>query len=190
MMTNTRSRNRFFGSVALGGVAYLALSATGFVAVAVGQTSVSAPALAPLEVPARTIPVPNTVSPDMQKIIGAPLRANWNIQPKSGDEWKPVAEAGAAITMKNVPGMRDRLKVNFEPKTERLHNTMLNEFYRVAFRKRIYETINQLQADLDAWVAAYNEARPHQGRWCYGKTPMRTFLDTLPIAKEKSIQAA
>jgi transposase InsO family protein len=73
---------------------------------------------------------------------------------------------------------------------ERLHKTMLNEFYRVAFRKRIYETINQLQADLDAWVAAYNEARPHQGRWCYGKTPMRTFLDTLPIAKEKSIQAA
>jgi hypothetical protein len=73
---------------------------------------------------------------------------------------------------------------------ERFHKTMLNEFYRVAFRKRIYETINQLQADLDAWVAAYNDARPHQGRWCYGKTPMRTFLDTLPIAKEKSIQAA
>ena len=35
----------------------------------------------------------------------------------------------------------------------------------------------------------YNQARPHQGRWCYGKTPMQTFLDTLPIAKEKSIRA-
>src|SRR5690242_1169890 len=73
---------------------------------------------------------------------------------------------------------------------ERFHKTMLNEFYRVAFRKRIYATINQLQADLDGWMAAYNDARPHQGRWCYGKTPMRTFLDTLHVAKEKSIQAA
>jgi hypothetical protein len=29
---------------------------------------------------------------------------------------------------------------------------------------------------------------PHQGRWCYGKTPMRTFIDTLPVAKEKLMQ--
>jgi len=36
----------------------------------------------------------------------------------------------------------------------------------------------------------YNQARPHQGRWYYGKTPTQTFLDTLPIAKEKSIRAA
>jgi hypothetical protein len=32
--------------------------------------------------------------------------------------------------------------------------------------------------------------RPHQGRWCYGKTPMQTFIDTLPVAKEKLMQAA
>ena len=63
-------------------------------------------------------------------------------------------------------------------------------FYRIAFRKRIYATIDQLQADLDAWITEYNQARPHQGRWCYGKTPMQTFLDTLPVAKEKSIRAA
>ncbi len=67
---------------------------------------------------------------------------------------------------------------------------MLDEFYRIAFRKRIYATIEQLQVDLDAWMNEYNQARPHQGRWCYGKTPMQTFLDTLPIAKEKSIRAA
>ena len=72
---------------------------------------------------------------------------------------------------------------------ERFHKTVLDEFYRIAFRKRIYETIEQLQVDLDAWMAEYNQARPHQGRWCYGKTPMQTFLDTLPIAKEKSISA-
>jgi transposase InsO family protein len=73
---------------------------------------------------------------------------------------------------------------------ERFHKTLLDEFYRVAFRKKLYRTIGELQADLDAWIVDYNEQRTHQGRWCYGKTPMATFLDTLPIAKEKLMQAA
>src|SRR6478752_2563695 len=60
---------------------------------------------------------------------------------------------------------------------------MLNEFYRVAFRKKVHRSIDELQADLDAWVREYNEGRPHQGRWCFGKTPMQTFLDAMPIAK-------
>jgi transposase InsO family protein len=72
---------------------------------------------------------------------------------------------------------------------ERLHKTMLNEFYRVAFRKKIYRTIDELQADLDAWMREYNAERPHQGRWCYGKTPMQTFLDSLELAKEKLFAA-
>ena len=70
---------------------------------------------------------------------------------------------------------------------ERFNKTCLNEFYRVAFRKRIYETIEELQVDLDAWLKEYNEDRPHQGRWCYGKTPQQTFLDSVPLAKEKLI---
>jgi hypothetical protein len=49
---------------------------------------------------------------------------------------------------------------------------MLNEFYRVAFRKRIYSTLDEVQADLDAWLKHYNEQRPRQGQWCYGKTAM------------------
>src|SRR5690606_23507129 len=53
---------------------------------------------------------------------------------------------------------------------ERFHKTVLDEFYRVAFRKRLYHTINELQADLDAWIREYNEVRTHQGRWCFGKT--------------------
>ena len=69
---------------------------------------------------------------------------------------------------------------------ERFHKTVLQEFYQVAFRKRIYTSIEQLQADLDAWITGYNQQRPHQGRWCYGKTPMQTFLDTVPLAREKS----
>jgi hypothetical protein len=47
-----------------------------------------------------------------------------------------------------------------------------------------------LQKDLEAWLAEYNNERPHQGRWCYGKTPMQTFMDTLPVAKEILMQAA
>ena len=72
---------------------------------------------------------------------------------------------------------------------ERFHKTLLNEFYRVAFRKKLYRNIDELQADLDAWLADYNEHRPHQGRWCYGKTPMQTLLDTIPLAKEKLMAA-
>jgi transposase InsO family protein len=72
---------------------------------------------------------------------------------------------------------------------ERFHKTVLDEFYRVAFRKRIYGSIAELQADLDAWIRSYNEDRPHQGRWCFGKTPMQTFLDAVPIAREKMIAA-
>jgi hypothetical protein len=55
------------------------------------------------------------------------------------------------------------------------YRTVLDEFYRDAFRKRIYRAIEQLQADLDVWLLEYNEQRPHQGRWCFGKTPMQTF---------------
>jgi epsilon-lactone hydrolase len=67
-----------------------------------------------LEVPARSVPVPSTVSPQMAKIIGAPLRTNWNVLPKTGEEWKPVADAGAAATIKNIPGMMERLHVKVE----------------------------------------------------------------------------
>jgi transposase InsO family protein len=72
---------------------------------------------------------------------------------------------------------------------ERVHKTVLDEFYRVAFRKRIYGSLAELQADLDEWIRSYNEDRPHQGRWCFGKTPMQTFLDAVPLAKEKMIAA-
>ena len=60
----------------------------------------------------------------------------------------------------------------------------------MALRKKIYLSIAELQTDLDGWVRDYNTTRTHQGRWCYGKTPMQTFIDTLPVAKEKLLQAA
>ena len=72
---------------------------------------------------------------------------------------------------------------------ERFHKTVLDEFYRVAFRKKVYRSIGELQADLDAWIRTYNEERSHQGRWYFGKTPMQTFLDAVPLAREKMIAA-
>jgi Integrase core domain len=73
---------------------------------------------------------------------------------------------------------------------ERFHRTVLEEFYRVAFRKKIYPSITALQSDLDEWIAANNELRPHQGRWCYGKTPMQTLLDASALSREKLLPAA
>lgn len=68
---------------------------------------------------------------------------------------------------------------------ERVQKTILNEFYRVAFRKTLYASLAQLQADLDAYLAHFNTERPHQGRWCYGKTPLETFIASIPLAQEK-----
>jgi transposase InsO family protein len=70
---------------------------------------------------------------------------------------------------------------------ERLHRTMQEEFYAVAFRKKIYESLEQLQSDLDGWIQDYNNNRTHTGKYCYGRTPIETFLESLPLAKEKII---
>jgi transposase InsO family protein len=94
------------------------------------------------------------------------------------------------LAVENIDHTRTKTK---SPQTngicERLNKTVLNEFYRVAFRKKIYRSLEELQTDLDAWLVEYNQSRPHQGRWCYGKTPMQTFIDSLPLAKEKMLAA-
>jgi len=70
---------------------------------------------------------------------------------------------------------------------ERFQRTVLNEFYQVAFRTKVYSSVEDLQADLDKWLKEYNETRPHSGKYCYGKTPMQTLLDALPMTREKMI---
>lgn len=72
---------------------------------------------------------------------------------------------------------------------ERFHKTILQEFYQIAFRKKIYQTLEELQADLDEWLAYYNEQRPHSGRYCYGKTPTQTFEDSKHMAEEKMLDS-
>ena len=94
------------------------------------------------------------------------------------------------LAIENIDHTRTKTK---HPQTngicERFNRTVLNEFYRVTFRKKLYTSLAELQADLDAWLVTYNEQRTHQGRWCYGKTPMQTFVDSIPLAKEKMLAA-
>jgi transposase InsO family protein len=46
---------------------------------------------------------------------------------------------------------------------ERVHQAILDEFYRVAFRKKIYPDLETLQIDLDEYMNEYNTRRTHQG---------------------------
>lgn len=70
---------------------------------------------------------------------------------------------------------------------ERFHKTILQEFYQIAFRKKVYQSIDELQADLDTWIAYYNHHRTHQGKMCCGRTPIETFADGKKIWQEKLI---
>ncbi|KAA1204211.1 IS481-like element ISVvu4 family transposase, partial [Vibrio cholerae] len=60
---------------------------------------------------------------------------------------------------------------------ERFHKTILNEFYQVTFRKKLYGSIEELQKDLDEWMDYYNNHRTHQGKMCCGRTPIETLED-------------
>jgi transposase InsO family protein len=68
---------------------------------------------------------------------------------------------------------------------ERFHKTILQEFYQVAFRRKIYRSLEELQADLDDWLAYYNNDRTHQGKMCCGRTPMQTLIDGKEVWNDK-----
>lgn len=68
---------------------------------------------------------------------------------------------------------------------ERFHKTILQEFYQPALRRKIYNTLEELQADLDEWLDYYNNERTHQGKKCRGRTPMATLEDGKRIWMEK-----
>ncbi|PWK64892.1 hypothetical protein LX99_05056, partial [Mucilaginibacter oryzae] len=55
-------------------------------------------------------------------------------------------------------------------------------------RKKIYRSIAELQADLDRWMYNYNNERTHSGKYCFGKTPMQTLIDSIPMAQEKLLE--
>ena len=70
---------------------------------------------------------------------------------------------------------------------ERFHKTILQEFYQVTFRKKLYDSLEELQNDLDEWLNFYNTERTHQGKMCCGRTPMDTLLDGKSIWAEKNL---
>ena len=68
---------------------------------------------------------------------------------------------------------------------ERFHKTVLQEFYQVTFRKKLYENMEDLQTDLDDWLVYYNNERTHQGKMCCGRTPIETLTDGKQIWQGK-----
>ena len=58
---------------------------------------------------------------------------------------------------------------------ERFNRTVLDEFFRMAFRTKFYESVEALQTDLDHWLVHYNTERPHQGYRNMGRRPMDTI---------------
>jgi hypothetical protein len=71
---------------------------------------------------------------------------------------------------------------------ERFNRTVQNEFYAIVCRKKIYQTLEQLQNDLDSWIDNCNFNRTYSGKYCFGKTPMTTFIDSIKPAKEKYVE--
>jgi transposase InsO family protein len=92
------------------------------------------------------------------------------------------------LAVENIDHSRTKAK---SPQTngicKRFHRTLQDEFYSVAFRKRLYSSLDQLQTDLDLSLIEYNQQRPHSGKYCFGKTPMQTFLDAKRLAHEKQL---
>ena len=70
---------------------------------------------------------------------------------------------------------------------ERFHKTILQEFYQVTFRKKLYGDLAELQKDLDEWLVYYNNERTHQGKMCNGRTPMDTLQDGKQIWVQKNL---
>jgi hypothetical protein len=67
--------------------------------------------------------------------------------------------------------------------TERFNQTLLDEFYKVYFRKKVYTSLEEIQADLDDFLKYYNTQRTNQGKHCKGCTPMDTFIDGLDLCR-------
>jgi hypothetical protein len=107
-----------------------------------------------------------------------------------GTEYCGTLENHAFELYLSVEGIEHTRTKACHPQTngivERFHKTMKQEFYDIAFRKKIYNSVEELQCDVDEWVRYYNRERPHSGKYCYGKTPYQTFLDSKHIALEKT----
>jgi len=112
MGMNTRGRNTMNTGLRL--VCAAGIAASAVLALSVPEAAAQSPGR---DLPARTIPVPDTVSPQMQQLIASPLTPTWNVIPKTAEEWKAQVDAGATATLRGLPALRDALHVKVEPIT-------------------------------------------------------------------------
>ena len=107
-----------------------------------------------------------------------------------GSEYKGRVENHAYELFLSIEGISHTTTKAYCPQTngmcERFNKTMKEEFFDTAMRKKLYRSLEELQGDLDAWLVYYNEERVHSGRYCYGKTPLKTFVDSKGMALEKN----
>lgn len=68
--------------------------------------------------------------------------------------------------------------------TEKLNQTIKNKFYAVAFRKKVYTTLEEIQIDLDDFMKRYNFKRTNQGKHRKGRTPGQTFDEAYDLYKK------
>ncbi|TCW61871.1 integrase core domain-containing protein [Treponema sp. J25] len=57
----------------------------------------------------------------------------------------------------------------------RFNQTVLDEFFRIVFRQKLYESVESLQEDLDQWLHEYTYERPHLGYRNQGRRPWETI---------------
>lgn len=68
---------------------------------------------------------------------------------------------------------------------EKLNQTIEREFYAIAFRKKLYSSMEELQEDLDVFMESYNKDRTNQGKRCKGRTPYETFIEGVELYRQK-----
>lgn len=107
-----------------------------------------------------------------------------------GSEYKGKLEHHAYELFLSVEGIIHTTTKAYSPQSngmcERFNKTMKEGFLDIAMRKKLYTNLEELQGDLDAWLSYYNGERVHSGKYCYGKTPLKTLIDSKRLALEKN----
>ena len=98
------------------------------------------------------------------------------------------AQYALYLDLENIEHTRTKTR---SPQTngicERFNQTIQNELYASAFRRKLYYSLDELQADVNKWMESYNAERTHSGKYCYGKTPLQTFIESATLAYDKQL---
>jgi len=98
-----------------------------------------------------------------------------------------AAQVEAAFERVTDASQQRQLRLFFQMIKSGLFNRITAEYYAVVFRKKVYTTLEELQADVDEWIERYNRERTHTGKYCLGRTPLQTFRETKHLAQAKML---